>query len=157
MGKSIAWRVPVRIGMPRGLRLRWPHAARRSSRGAARPLRVRFGASKLALVIAFTLASFSVAGCSGDAGRGALIGGGLGVAGGTLIGHQSGHATEGALIGGLIGASTGSALGAQRDLARERQCGRFAYDDGYHGAYDDGYYQDRRPRRRHYHDHYCDH
>lgn len=157
MGKSIAWRVPVRIGMPRGLWLRLPHVVRRSARGAPRPFRVRFGASKLSLVSAFALASFSFAGCEGDAGRGALIGGGLGVAGGTLIGHQSGHATEGALIGGLIGASTGSAIGAQRDLARERERGRYAYEDGYHSGYDDGYYDDRHPRRRHYHDQYCDH
>lgn len=153
MGKSFAWRVPVRIGLT-APRVRLPRFRQRKC--TLRPFRVRFSAKAAVSMIA-VLGLFPLAGCEGDAGRGALIGGGLGLAGGTLIGHQSGHSTEGALIGGALGAATGSAIGAQRDLARERQRSRYAYEEGYYRGYDDGYYTERRSRRRHYHDRYCDH
>jgi hypothetical protein len=152
MGKIFAWRIPVRIiasRMPQR-----PRIVRR--RAEARPFRVRFGGSKAAVMAAILLFGVAAGGCEGDAGRGALIGGGLGLAGGTIIGHQSGHAAEGALIGGALGAATGSAIGAQRDLARERDRGRYAYEEGYHHGYDEGYYAERR-QRRHKHDDYCDH
>ena len=85
------------------------------------------------------------AGCEGYAGEGALIGGGLGVAGGTLVGGHYGRPMEGALIGGLIGGSTGAAIGAQKDLQRERARNGEYYDRGYgHG------YEDASPRRPDY-------
>ena len=109
------------MGIPvaAGVRLRW----KRLTRGT--------------LAFAFLAGGVGAAGCEGDAGRGALIGGGLGLAGGTLIGHQSGHAGEGALIG------------AQRDLRRERERGRYAYEEGYGRGYDEGYHEAYRPPRRH--------
>ena len=85
------------------------------------------------------------AGCEGYTGEGALIGGGLGVAGGTLVGGHYGRPVEGALIGGLIGGSTGAAIGAQKDLQRERARNGEYYEEGYgHG------YEDASPRRPDY-------
>ena len=146
----LRWRHPLFARPPLWRRLRSPQVVR------TRPLRVRW--LRGGVSIAAAAGALALVGCEGDAGRGALIGGGLGLAGGTLIGHQSGHSTEGAVIGGLLGAATGSAIGSQRELARERQRGRYAYEDGYGRGYDDGHYESRRPeRRRHYHDRYCDH
>ena len=146
----LRWRHPQFVPPPLWRRLRAPKVVR------TRPLRVRF--LRGAAAIAVAAGALALGGCEGDAGRGALIGGGLGLAGGTLIGHQSGHSTEGAVIGGLLGAATGSAIGSQRELSRERERGRYAYEDGYGRGYDEGYYESRRPeRRRHYHDRYCDH
>lgn len=146
----LRWRHPLFVPPPLRRRLRAPQVVR------SRPLRVRWlrGAASIAVAVS----ALALVGCEGDAGRGALIGGGLGLAGGTLIGHQSGHSTEGAVIGGLLGAATGSAIGSQRELSRERERGRYAYEEGYGRGYDDGYYEYRRPsRRQHYHDRYCDH
>jgi hypothetical protein len=139
--------------------LRWLRARRRIRPPQvirARPVRV--GWRRVGGAMALLAGLLAVAGCEGDAGRGALIGGGLGLAGGTIVGHQSGHSTEGAIIGGLLGAATGSAIGSQRELERERERGRYAYESGYGRGYDDGYYESRRPVRRRYYrdDDYCD-
>ena len=151
----------IRFALPSVLR--WLHAALsvRSRMRAprvvrSRPIRVHW--QRRGGAMALLVSTLTMVGCEGDAGRGALIGGGLGLAGGTIVGHQSGHSTEGAIIGGLLGAATGSAIGSQRELSRERERGRYAYESGYGRGYDDGYYESRRPVRRRYYrdDDYCD-
>ncbi|HEX9443294.1 MAG TPA: glycine zipper domain-containing protein [Candidatus Binatia bacterium] len=43
--------------------------------------------------------------------QGALVGGGLGLATGSIVGHAVGHTTSGALIGGPIGLLAGALIG----------------------------------------------
>lgn len=132
------------------------------------PVRRRSFKAMATMTALGALGLMGTAGCEGDTGRGALIGGGLGVAAGTLIGDYNGYSTEGALLGGLIGASTGAAIGAQSDLRRERaRNGDYyegGYGDGYHSGYGDGYndgpqYPPQGRRYDHYqpqYDPYCD-
>jgi surface antigen len=67
-----------------------------------------------------------VSGCATRAGSGALIGTGLGAAGGALVGSQKGNAGVGALVGGGLGALTGAVIGDGLDDVERRNEARIA-------------------------------
>ncbi|HEY7115282.1 MAG TPA: glycine zipper domain-containing protein [Tepidisphaeraceae bacterium] len=97
-----------------------------------------------------------LAGCSSNAGNGALIGGAAGAGLGAIIGHNShDHTAGGAAIGGTVGALSGALIGNEmdKDQARHEHYRDDRYYDDYYsrgGDYDrprggdDGYWGHRR-------------
>lgn len=67
------------------------------------------------------LAVLGLAGCSalGDAGKGALIGGGAGAAGGAVAGAILGDTAKGAIIGAAVGGAAGAIIGRQMNRQAE--------------------------------------
>lgn len=67
----------------------------------------------VALVLLFTMASLTAAGCAGLTARekGALVGGAGGAAAGATLGAIGGNAALGALVGGPVGLLGGYMLG----------------------------------------------
>jgi hypothetical protein len=105
----------------------------------------------LALVTGLGL---TAAGCSTNAGTGALIGGASGAGIGAIIGHNSHDRTaEGALIGGAVGAIGGGLIGNEIDKSQARE--RYS-DQRYYG--DRRSYYDAPPAPGYYdrHDPYYD-
>src|SRR5215469_7264084 len=91
--------------------------------------RWRITAAMLAL-----LATFAVAGCSGEPlstrEKGTLGGGVLGAGAGALIGAAVGHPAAGAAIGGALGAGTGFAVGnamQNQEVTSQQQAAQIGY------------------------------
>jgi outer membrane protein OmpA-like peptidoglycan-associated protein len=75
--------------------------------------------------VAMLATALMFGGCTADgrmthAGRGALIGTGVGATSGAMIGAASGDAGEGALIGGAVGAIAGAIIGDSVDARQQR-------------------------------------